>query len=346
MDFSLRMLATVGGVILLLVYFRSIVVITLLNSRSSDIIERIARKIAVTVVHGAIGKKSDHDRIQQSQAWIMPLFIITCVIIWFLLVQTAFTGILWGLQIEPDIWRALSASGSALSTLGFLTPSNLVGEYLAIFQAAIGLAIVMLLFTFVPGYQAAVQARERKVGWLYTRTNEAPTAELFFRWLQSTDGRAHILEGWEDWEEWFRGVRETHTLSPILSYVPSIYRGKSWVVAASTVLDMTSVVTACLRHGAPDSVRMCRLVGVNTLQLLALELDGRAPVVDQEMPQASEIRVTEFNNVYDAMVKAGLTLVEDKDRCLREYLAMRAEYAPYLKQIADATLTPRDLLAT
>ncbi|CAH1668824.1 MULTISPECIES: hypothetical protein [unclassified Chelatococcus] len=346
MDFSLRMLAVVGGVILLLVYFRSIVVVTLLNSRSKDVIERVARTIAVTIVHGAIGKKTEHYRIQQSQAWIMPLFILICVIIWFLLVQLAFTGILWGLQIEPDIWRALSASGSALSTLGFLTPSSLAGEYLAVFQAAIGLAIVMLLFTFVPGYQAAVQTRERKVSWLYTRTNEAPTAELFFRWLQGSNGQGRFLDGWEEWEEWFRGVRETHLQSPIVAYVPSIYKGKSWVVAASTVLDMTSLVIACLQRGAPDSARMCRLLGVNTLQLVALELDGRAPIVDQEMPEASKAKVAEFDTVYDAMAKAGLPVAEDKAACLREYLAMRAEYAPYLKQIANATLTPRDLLAT
>ncbi|MBS7703598.1 hypothetical protein [Chelatococcus asaccharovorans] len=346
MEIALRVLAVLGGALLLMVYFRSMVVVTLLNSRSSDIIERSARHGAVAIVHSVIGKKNDHDRIQQAQAWIMPLFILTCVIIWFLLVQLAFTGILWGLRIEPNIWRALSASGSALSTLGFLTPSNFVGEYLAIFQAAIGLAIVILLFTFVPGYQASVQTRERKVGWLYTRTNEDPTAERFLYWLHGPSGQTQAQQGWDDWEDWFRCVRETHTLSPILAYVPSIYKGKSWVVAASTVLDATSLVMSCLQQGTPDSVRMCRVLGISTLQLLALQLAGRAPVIDEEIPASEPPKVAEFNRVYDAMVKAGLPVAEDRNRCLRQYLAFRAEYTPYLKQIADATLTPRDLLAT
>lgn len=344
MDVALHTLAVIVGGGLLIVYFRSIVVVTLLNSRSSDIIERSARRMSVAIVHMCIGKSADHFRVQQSQAWIMPLFILISVIIWFLLVQLAFTGILWGLTIEPDIWRALSASGSALSTLGFLTPSNLVGEYLAVFQAAIGLAIVMLLFTFVPGYQASVQARERKVGWLYARTDEQPTSERFLIWLQGAQGRNHIHDGWDDWEDWFRGLRETHTLSPILAYVPSVYRGKTWVAAASTILDTTSLLIACLERGTPEAARICRQVGVVTLRVIAAEIDGRAPDIASSAPEANAGITLDFDRIYNGMVNAGLPVAENKDHCLREYLAMRAEFVPYLRQIAAATLTPRDLL--
>jgi hypothetical protein len=332
---ALYALAAVTGIILLTLYFRSIVVVALLNSKSNDIFERIARRTAVAIVQRFIGKDTSYEHIQRRQAWIMPLFTLFAVVTWFLLVQLAFTGILWGLRIEPEFWRALSASGSALSTLGYLTPSSLIGEYLAVFQAAIGLAVVMLLFTFVPGYQASVQTRERKVGWLYARADHEANSERYVSWLlANNDGVQH---GWEDWEHWFRGIRETHTLSPILAYVPSIYPGTSWLATSSAVLDAATAVTACLGPKTPSSVSICRREGTVTMQLIAASL-GIAKLPAETAPQPSA--VPRFHGLYEAIVAAGLPVVGDQSECLRNYTAMRAEYAPYIRQVAAATLTP------
>jgi hypothetical protein len=62
--------------------------------------------------------------------------------------------------------QAVIASGSALSTLGFLTPPGIAGQLLAIPEGAMGLGIVVFLFAFIPGYQTAIRAREVKVAWL------------------------------------------------------------------------------------------------------------------------------------------------------------------------------------
>jgi hypothetical protein len=332
---ALYALAAVSGIVLLLLYFRSIVVVALLNSKSTDVFERTARKTAVAIVQRFISKDAGYEEVQRRQAWIMPLFTLLAVVTWFLLVQLAFTGILWGLRIEPEFWRALSASGSALSTLGYLTPSSLIGEYLAVFQAAIGLAVVMLLFTFVPGYQASVQVRERKVGWLYARADHEANSERYIGWLLSnSDGVRH---GWEDWEHWFRGIRETHTLSPILAYVPSIYPGTSWIATSSAVLDAATAVTACLGQNAPSEVRICQREGMVTMRLIAASLGIGAPDATEPPPSAMFRR---FDGLYDALVAAGLPVVGDKDKCLEDYKAMRAEYAPWIKQVAAATLTP------
>ena len=128
----------------------------LLNRHERDFVEVWARFGAVIIVHGLAGRGREYRHVQRMQAWLLPLFIFFAVTTWFLLVLLSFTMILWALRTEPGSARALSSSGSALSTLGFLTPSTLFGEYLAVFEAAIGLAIVILLFTFVPGYLAAI----------------------------------------------------------------------------------------------------------------------------------------------------------------------------------------------
>ncbi|ODT21222.1 MAG: hypothetical protein ABS35_17880 [Kaistia sp. SCN 65-12] len=334
---ALYVLAAVVGVILLTLYFRSIVVVALLNSKSNDFFERTARKTAVAIVQRFIAKDASYEEVQRRQAWIMPLFTLFSVVMWFLLVQLAFTGILWGLRIEPEFWRALSASGSALSTLGYLTPSSLIGEYLAVFQAAIGLAVVMLLFTFVPGYQASVQVRERKVGWLYARADHEANSERYVSWLLAKKHGDAIGEGWEDWEHWFRGIRETHTLAPILSYVPSIYPGTSWIATSSAVLDAATATIACLGQSAPTEVRICQREGRVTMRLIAASLGIGAPDMTET---TSSAMLRRFDGLYDALSAAGLPVNPDKAKCLEDYTAMRMDYAPWIKQVAAATLTP------
>ncbi|WEK50056.1 MAG: hypothetical protein P0Y66_20705 [Candidatus Kaistia colombiensis] len=342
MTIALHILASLAGVLLLVLYFRSIVVVALLNSKADDFIERNARRSAVAIVHRFISRDGGDAEIQRRrQAWIMPLFVLIAVVTWFLLVQIAFTGILWGLRIEPGFWRALSASGSALSTLGYLTPSTLVGEYLAVFQAAIGLAVVMLLFTFVPGYQASIQTRERRVGWLYARTDDVATGERYLGWLLAKNDDAGIQVGWEDWENWFRGIRETHTLSPILSFVPSIYRGTSWIVTASSVLDAATATVACLDQNAPTEARICRREGATTMRLIAAALGAGAPA---RPPAVRSGETDGFDRLYAILVAAGLPVAGDREQCHRTYAALRADYAPYVEQIAAATLTPIALL--
>jgi hypothetical protein len=334
---ALYALAAVTGIFLLTLYFRSIVVVALLNSKSRDIFERTARKTAVAIVQRFIGKNASYEEIQHRQAWIMPLFTLLAVLTWFLLVQIAFTGILWGLRIEPDFWRALSASGSALSTLGYLTPSSLAGEYLAVFQAAIGLAVVMLLFTFVPGYQASVHVRERKVGWLYARADQEANSERYVGWLLTRKDGDGIRHGWEDWEHWFRGIRETHTLSPILAYVPSIYPGTSWLATASAILDSATALIACLGPDEAPEAGICLREGAMTMKLIAAALDVDTRV--STLPPAPST-VPRFHGLYDALVAAGLPVVGDKASCLQTYSAMREDYAPYIRQVAAATMTP------
>ena len=132
--------------------------------------------------------------------------------------QAGFSLLIWSSQAEHSPLQAVIASGSALSTLGFLTPPDIAGQLLAIPEGAMGLGIVVFLLTFVPGYQTAIQARELKVAWLYARVGAEPANFELVEWLQLS-GRLEDSDVWEDWEEWFRNLVETHTLAPVLAFV-------------------------------------------------------------------------------------------------------------------------------
>jgi hypothetical protein len=339
MDSALRVSSMAIGLLGLVLYFQSIVRVTLLNRRERDFVERGARFGAMTIIHGLAGSGRSYQYVQRIQAWALPLFIFFSVTTWFLLVQFSFTLVLWALRAEPSWVRAFISSGSALSTLGFRTPSTLLGEYLAIFEAAVGLAIVILLFTFVPGYQAAIQVRERKVGWLCARTGRHPNVVSLLEALKNS-GQLNDPEAWEDWETWFRGVHETHSIAPILACVPSIYRGTTWVVVSAAVLDATSLLVAALDYKQTNAARICRETGVTTVRLIASGLHGDVPI---ESPANSHLDANmnaAFDQLYDQLLEQGLLLKANKDECRKTFGNLRSEYEASIRYIAKSTLMP------
>lgn len=339
MDSTIRILAIIVGIAAICLYFRSIVRVVLINRRERDFVERWARFGAVSIVHGLATKK-DYTRTQRIQAWVLPLFIFFAVACWFLLVQLGFMLILWGLRAESSWAYAFTASGSALSTLGFKTPPSLIGEFLAIFEAAIGLAVVILLFTFVPGYQAAIQIRERKVGWLYARTGRRPTSSSLLESLQRSGQIEHHSAVWEDWEVWFRGVLETHSISPILAYVPAVYRGTSWVGAAAAVLDATSLLVACLAPKHTEAARICRETGVNALKLIAIELNPTIPADVWADTTVDPKLIARFDHLYDKLGEIGLPTEQNREACRQTFITLRAEYETSVRLLANSTLMP------
>lgn len=329
------------GIVGLYVYYRSIVRVMLVNRRERDFVEQAARFMAVTIIHYFAGEGHSYVRVQRAQAWTLPLFIFIAVTIWFLLVQFSFSFILLGTGAEANWPRAFSSSGSALSTLGFLTPPRLLGEYLAIYEAAIGLAVVVLLFTFVPGYQAAIQVRERKVGWIFARAGRHPTRMSLIEALHES-GRLDDVSFWEDWEAWFRGLIETHSISPILAHVPSVYRDTTWVGAAAIVLDAASIHLSVLESRHSVAVRICRHTGVSALKLIAAELPRNGPTDVGTDHRIDAGLAASFDRIYEKMIEMKLPLKPDKEQCRNTFVTLRTEYQSSIHHIARVTLMPID----
>ncbi len=337
MNTFLHIIAVIIGVIGLFIYFRSVIRVMLLNWHERDVISYSAGRTAVRIVRRFTTPGVPYEQVQRTHAWIFPLFVILSVVSWFLLVQVAFTLILWGVNAEANLATAFTASGSALSTLGFKTPPSWLGELLAIFEGGMGLAIVVLLFSFVPGYLAAIQVRERKVGWLYNRTGRHPTCVSLYDALAAS-GNIADAGVWEDWETWFRGIYETHATAPILAYVPSIYRGTNWVGASAAILDLASFVMSVIEPTPAHPARMCRLCGVRTVKLLGDSLKEDAPL--EMVPDLPQQMSAAFDKLYDKLAQSGASISTDKEKCRETFLALRAEYESSLRQISSATLMP------
>ena len=224
-DLSFRVAAFVMGLLLLLAFLQSAARVAIVNRQRGD---RLARGIG-WVAYSAIARRAlrqrSYDAIQDALAWVMPLYILLLIMSWFALVQGAFSLLIWSSQAEHSLLQAFIASGSALSTLGFLTPPDVSGQLLSIPEGAFGLGIVVFFFTFIPGYQTTIQARETKVAWLYARAGANPTGFGFIEWMQRSGKADDLAAIWEDWEAWFRLLIETHTTSAGFGVRPS---GAAW----------------------------------------------------------------------------------------------------------------------
>ena len=342
-DVLLRVGGTLVGLAMVFAFLRSALQVAVVNRRRGDWLARRVGWIAHTTLARPSLKERTFDRVQDVLAWVMPLYIVLLIVVWFVLAQLGFSLLIWSLQAEHNLLQAVIASGSALSTLGFLTPSDMAGQLLAIPEGAMGLGIVVFFFTFIPGYQSAIQLREVRVAWLYARVRLYTGKFGPIEWLLRVDSTAHTRGFWEDWEGWFRNLFETHSVAPILSFVPSVHRGQSWLAVAAAILDGSSLCLAILDTEELPSAEICHITGVTTLRLLAAELAGNL-ANDASSSRIVSIHRADFDMIYQRMVALGARVKKDREDCWLKFNELRSEYERFVSILADSLFVPSSLL--
>jgi hypothetical protein len=331
----------VVGLLGVVTFFQSILRVALLNRRQRD---WLASGIGYLISFGfrrLARRRRDYDDVQKTMDWAFPIYNLTLVAVWFFLVLTSFALMLCALDVDRDWLKAFIASGSALSTLGFATPSNPVGQLLGVLEGAMGLGIVVFIFTFIPGHRSSVEAREDLVGWLYLRVGARPTAFSLLEWSQIADQSEDMTPIWNAWESWFRNLLETHSRTPLLALVPCFHSGRTWIAAATTILDAASFVLSSQKTKGLESARVCHAAGVDALRHIANELPG-AVNIDTASSNRIDNLVAAFDAAYEKFVATGLLMKPDRDECRRNFLNRRSSYEGLVRSIATATLMPID----
>ncbi|MQA92132.1 MAG: hypothetical protein GEU90_18215 [Gemmatimonas sp.] len=338
-DTLLRIGAFGVGLIGVVVFLRSTLRVGILNRRPRD---GLARRIGLIVRHAITfiaRHKRNYSDVQDTMAWALPLFLLSLIAAWFVLVQLSFSLMIWAVEAESDLPQAFVASGSALSTLGFATPSSAAGRVLAIFEGAFGLGVIVFMFTFIPGYVSVVQMREDRVAWLYGRAGRCPTSSSLIEWCYEAGQGDDMTPIWNDSERWFIGVLETHSLTPLLALAPSVDDEKTWVGAAGVILDAASIALSTLEVKGLSSARLCHETGVNALDLVAREfaasdLDAYA--------RAHADPGADYDAAYERLIAAGAAVRPDREACRANFLTLRSQYEGSIRRIASAALMPID----
>jgi len=329
------------GVWLLFLIVRSMIRIALMNLHSRDFFAKATCRAVYAVVHLRLGVNRDTRITHPVLLWFFPAYMLSLIVVYFLGAMAAFTCLYWGTQAVSTWRQALLASGSALNTLGFATPTTIVGQWLAVPEGALGLGIVVFLFTFIPGYQAVIRALEDKTSWLYVRLGDRPSGAGMLEWCRQAGVAANMRDVWGAWEDWFRMLGDTHFVLPMLSMSPSVQSDQSWVVAAAAVLDAGALAASSLETQDAEAARICVRTGTRALLAIADALGGVIPAGEGGTKPPSR---EEYEDVRAHFSAAGMPLkpASTEEAQWQEFLFLRGQYEAALLVVACYTFTPLD----
>ena len=338
-----HVLVSIVGLWLLFLILRSMIRIALINRHYQDFFAGAAGRVVYTAVSLRLGHKRHTGDLHPVLLWFFPAYLLLLILVYFAGAMTAFVLLYWGIGAVSSWHQAFLASGSALNTLGFATPTTVVGQWLAIPEGALGLGIVVFLFTFIPGYQAVIRSREDKTSWLYVRAGERPTGIALLEWCHREGIAGNMRDVWETWEDWFRMLGDTHSVLPMLALSPSVQRNQSWVVAAATVLDAATFAACSLVTKDAEAARICVRTGTRAFLAIA---DSLGRTCSDPAQVAACTSQEEYETVRRRLRSAGPLLepLPDLDKQCQEFLMLRRQYQEALYFVARNTFTPVDRL--
>ena len=286
-------------------------------------------------------RNRDAGTVHSVLLWHFPVYILSLIVVYFVGAMIAFVFLYWGTHAVSTWPQALVASGSALNTLGFATPTTVIGQWLAIPEGALGLGIVMYLFTFIPSYQTVIRSREDKTSSLYVRAGNEPNGVTFLEWCQRAGIVGDMREVWESWEDWFRMLGVTHSVLPMLSVSPSAQSGQSWVLAAAAVLDAAALAASSLGTGNAEAAKICVRTGTRPLLAIADALDGAGKSPGRAGVRPSQGR---YEAARTRLASAGVPLksTADLESQWQEFVSLRERYEDALFFVARHTFTRLD----
>jgi hypothetical protein len=284
-----------------------------------------------------LGRAPSFERRDRVMAGYGPLSLLVLALVWLLVVAAGYTAMFWGLGIRP-LREALVLSGSSLFTLGFIHPADLPAIITAFSEAALGLALLALIITYLPSIYAAFSRREAAVAGLEVRAGSPPSGpEMIERYARI--GWLGGLAGlWERWEGWFVELEETHTSFPALVFFRSPQPEHSWITAAGAVLDAAALASSTLDDHDPDAELMVR-AGYLSLRRIA---DYFAIPYDRDPSPTDPISVArdEYDAVYDRLAAAGVRLKPDRDQAWQAFAGWRVNYDTVLITLAALVMAP------
>jgi hypothetical protein len=271
-------------------------------------------------------------------AFYAPLSVMLLPLAWAILLIIGFTMMIWGVS-EPSLGTALSLSGAAITTEGFLAPKGVAETALYIIAGIIGLGIVGLLITFLPTVYSIYSQREEEVTRLASRFGAPPSG---FKVLAQTYrlGLAQELDQfWHTWEKWFTDMNETHISNIQVIFYRSAQRDTSWITTAGALLDACSLFSSTVDRQDVPWLHLCFQAGCHTLRDIATTVG---------MPLASllasdgSIHVTraEYAAACEELTSAGLPLKADRDESWRAFVSMRSQYDTTLIALANVVHAP------
>ncbi len=321
----LEVLAIVVGVVIAVVTLWSAVLTVVVPRSERPYITRWHFQLIGGLANTIAKRISDPVRRDRLESRIAPFGLVTLPFVWAAHVTIGFALIFWGLSV--DTFRdAVVLSGSALTTLGVTTSDHTITLLLVVGEALIGLGLVALMISYLPTIYGAYTAREVAVARLEVRAGRPPHPITFLERTNLIGWLDHMDLVWAEWEDWFLQIEETHTTHTSLSFFRSAYYGRSWVVAAGTVLDTAALIQSTIDIEASPRAALCLRSGFTTLGSIADALDIEHPSDPHWPAESISLEREVFDALCEELKALEIPLVDDLDEAWRNFCGWRVNY--------------------
>jgi hypothetical protein len=303
----------------------------------NDPLSRFAFRVMFAAFRLAAPASRPYEIRDRIMAYYGPISLVLLPAWWLVLIALGFALIFWVLG-EP-IGDAIITSGSSLLTLGFLRPPAQFGEIIAFVEAAIGLALVALLISYLPTIYSAFSRRELLVNLLEVRADSPPSPVVMITRMHRLSGLDALHDLWERWEQWFSEVEETHSSLPVLVFYRSQQHDHSWVNAAGAVMDGAALMRSAV--AAPWDVQADLTIRAGYIALRRIATYFRIDFDPHPGPMdATSISRARFDEALAVLEASGVPLVEDRDQAWRDFNGWRVNYDAVLRGLEKLTMAP------
>jgi hypothetical protein len=270
-------------------------------------------------------------------AYYGPLGLVLLPFWLLVLLLTAFAAMFWALGVP--VGDAFVESGSSLLTLGFLRSTAPGGDVLSFIEAAVGLAMVALLISYLPTIYGAFSRRELLVSLLEVRADSPPSPVVMITRVHRLHGLEALHDMWEQWEQWFAELEETHSSLPVLVFYRSQQPDHSWVNAAGAVLDAAALMRAAV--ATPMDVQADLMIRAGYLALRRISIFFKVRFDPNPAPtKPTSIDRATFEAALDVLEGSGVPVVADRDQAWRDFNGWRVNYDEPLRALERITMAP------
>jgi hypothetical protein len=282
------------------------------------------------------------DRILAAQA---PIQLILQIVAWLAAFEVGFGLLMWPFVGSAGLSGAFEQAGSALCTLGYLTPRFSPVAAFDSLAALSGLGTVALQIGYLPTLYAAFNRREALVTLLDSRAG-VPSwgpellARTHYGLGTGVSAVGELPELFEEWERWSADVAESHTTYLTLVSFRSPRPLSSWVTAQLAVLDAAALYLS-LVPDAPSAIsaRLCLRGGFTCLTAIAR---ARGFAIPDEADPNDGIALTyeEFVDAIDRLRKVDFPLERSSEEMWLDFVGWRVNYEAAAYAIARAVDAP------
>jgi hypothetical protein len=330
-----------GGIVIVLGTALSAIRTVVLPRAASTLIGRLLFPSVRKVFLLAAKARKDFEAKDRILALYAPTVLLLLPFVWATLITLGFALIYMGV-LGVGFGEAFEVSGSSLLTLGFTKVEGSLPLILEFSEAAIGLVIVALLITFLPSLYQAYAARETAVNALEVRAGVPPSsAEMLIRHSRIV-GLDTLAETFDEWEQWFIELEESHSAFPVLAFFRGPTAQRSWLTSAGTVLDAGALLITVVKEIAGErrpQVELSIRAGFIALRRIA---DGFGIPYDPDPSPTDPIAVdrSEFMDLVRRLEEGGVEVVDDLEEAWRNFAGWRVNYDAPLLGLAQLIVAP------